>query len=70
MYFFVSNICIAHIFQEKQQQMEELNAKEEELLKGNPLLNAPTSFSVKRRLASFEILSLHDSWGIILIVGV
>ncbi|KAF2545321.1 hypothetical protein F2Q70_00023513 [Brassica cretica] len=35
---------------EKQQQMEELNAKEEELLKGNPLLNnAPTSFSVKRR---------------------
>ncbi|KAF2559056.1 hypothetical protein F2Q68_00017843 [Brassica cretica] len=37
-------------FQEKQQQMEELNAKEEELLKGNPLLNnAPTSFSVKRR---------------------
>ena len=40
-------------FQEKQQQMEELNAKEEELLKGNPLLNnTPTSFSVKRRLAS------------------
>ncbi|CAF1704323.1 unnamed protein product [Brassica napus] len=35
---------------EKQQQMEELNAKEEELLKGNPLLNnTPTSFSVKRR---------------------
>ncbi|KAG2272117.1 hypothetical protein Bca52824_066672 [Brassica carinata] len=30
---------------EKQQQMEELNAKEEELLKGNPLLNnAPTSW--------------------------
>uniref|UniRef100_M4CBB3 Cwf15/Cwc15 cell cycle control protein n=2 Tax=Brassica campestris TaxID=3711 RepID=M4CBB3_BRACM len=39
-----------HIFQEKQQQMEELNAKEEELLKGNPLLNnTPTSYSVKRR---------------------
>jgi protein CWC15 len=35
--------------QEKEQQMEELNAKEEELLKGNPLLNTPTSFSVKRR---------------------
>lgn len=51
-----------HIFQEKEQQMEELNAKEEELLKGNPLLNAPTSFSVKRRLASFEILFLHESW--------
>ncbi|CAN7010756.1 unnamed protein product [Brassica rapa subsp. trilocularis] len=34
-----------HIFQEKQQQMEELNAKEEELLKGNPLLNnTPTSW--------------------------
>ena len=48
---FGSNICIIHVFQEKQQQMEELNAKEEELLKGNPLLNnAPTSFSVKRRL--------------------
>ncbi|XP_010465135.1 PREDICTED: protein CWC15 homolog [Camelina sativa] len=34
---------------EKLEQMEELNAKEEELLKGNPLLNAPTSFNVKRR---------------------
>ena len=45
-----------HIFQEKQQQMEELNAKEEELLKGNPLLNnTPTSYSVKRRLAPFNI---------------
>ncbi|CAN6896523.1 unnamed protein product, partial [Brassica oleracea] len=34
---------------------EELNAKEEELPKGNPLLdNTPTVFSVKRRLASFE----------------
>ncbi|KAF2612059.1 hypothetical protein F2Q70_00009924 [Brassica cretica] len=44
------SINIMHIFQEKQQQMEELNAKEEELLKGNPLLNnTPTSFSVKRR---------------------
>lgn len=55
------NICIIPIFQEKQQQMEELNAKEEELLKGNPLLNAPTSFNVKRRLASFDILFLHES---------
>ncbi|KAH0853596.1 LOW QUALITY PROTEIN: hypothetical protein HID58_093056, partial [Brassica napus] len=36
---------------------EELNAKEEELPKGNPLLdNTPTVFSVKRRLASFEVL--------------
>ncbi|KAF2543395.1 hypothetical protein F2Q68_00032818 [Brassica cretica] len=44
-------ICIIYKkIQEKQQQMEELNAKEEELLKGNPLLNnTPTSFSVKRR---------------------
>lgn len=42
--------------------MEELNAKEEELLKGNPLLNAPTSFSVKRRLAAFEIVYLLESW--------
>ena len=50
------SINIMHIFQEKQQQMEELNAKEEELLKGNPLLNnTPTSFSVKRRLAPFNI---------------
>lgn len=48
--------------QEKQQQMEELNAKEEELLKGNPLLNTPTSFNVKRRLAAFEILFLLVSW--------
>jgi len=48
--------------QEKEQQMEELNAKEEELLKGNPLLNTPTSFSVKRRLAAFEILFLRESW--------
>ena len=56
-------------FQEKQQQMEELNAKEEELLKGNPLLNnAPTSFSVKRRLGfcwypvSSWILRLGFCW--------
>ncbi|GLU24056.1 hypothetical protein SLE2022_400230 [Rubroshorea leprosula] len=34
---------------EKQQQEEELKAKEAELLRGNPLLNNPTSFNVKRR---------------------
>ncbi|WZZ09244.1 hypothetical protein YC2023_095165 [Brassica napus] len=40
---------------------EELNAKEEELPKRNPLLdNTPTLFSVKRRLASFEVLFLHE----------
>lgn len=34
---------------ERQEQEEELKAKEAELLKGNPLLNQPASFSVKRR---------------------
>ncbi|CAK9145078.1 unnamed protein product [Ilex paraguariensis] len=34
---------------ERQQQQEELKAKEAELLRGNPLLNTPTSFNVKRR---------------------
>ncbi|KAK6785698.1 hypothetical protein RDI58_019153 [Solanum bulbocastanum] len=34
---------------ERQEQEEELKAKEAELLKGNPLINQPTSFSVKRR---------------------
>lgn len=34
---------------EKQQKDEELKAKEAELLRGNPLLNNPTSFNVKRR---------------------
>lgn len=34
---------------ERLEQEEELKAKEAELLKGNPLLNQPTSFSVKRR---------------------
>lgn len=35
--------------QEQQQAAEELKAKEEQLLKGNPLLNNPTSFGAKRR---------------------
>ncbi|KAL3851109.1 hypothetical protein ACJIZ3_012991 [Penstemon smallii] len=35
--------------EERQQQEEELKAKEEQLLRGNPLINNPTSFSVKRR---------------------
>ncbi|XP_022753007.1 protein CWC15 homolog A-like isoform X2 [Durio zibethinus] len=35
--------------QEKQEQEEQLKAKEAELLRGNPLLNNPTSFGVKRR---------------------
>ena len=35
--------------QERQQQEEELKVKEAELLRGNPLLNNPTSFNVKRR---------------------
>ncbi|CAL0312319.1 unnamed protein product [Lupinus luteus] len=34
---------------ERQEQEEELKVKEAELLKGNPLLNNPTSFNVKRR---------------------
>ncbi|KAK6935463.1 Pre-mRNA-splicing factor Cwf15/Cwc15 [Dillenia turbinata] len=34
---------------ERQQQEEELKAKEAELIRGNPLLNNPTSFNVKRR---------------------
>nr|GLL22499.1 protein CWC15 homolog [Ipomoea trifida]GMC72373.1 protein CWC15 homolog [Ipomoea batatas]GMC74470.1 protein CWC15 homolog [Ipomoea batatas]GMC75567.1 protein CWC15 homolog [Ipomoea batatas]GMC76381.1 protein CWC15 homolog [Ipomoea batatas] len=37
------------IRKERQEQEEELKAKEAELLKGNPLLNQPTSFNVKRR---------------------
>ncbi|KAI3456783.1 hypothetical protein Pfo_013446 [Paulownia fortunei] len=35
--------------EEQQKQEEELKAKEEQLLRGNPLLNNPTSFTVKRR---------------------
>ncbi|KAL7088139.1 hypothetical protein ABFS82_13G156200 [Erythranthe guttata] len=35
--------------EERQRQEEELQAKEEQLLRGNPLINNPTSFSVKRR---------------------
>ncbi|XP_043718420.1 protein CWC15 homolog [Telopea speciosissima] len=34
---------------ERQKQEEELKVKEAELLRGNPLLNNPTSFNVKRR---------------------
>ncbi|XWS11390.1 hypothetical protein CRYUN_Cryun38cG0079800 [Craigia yunnanensis] len=34
---------------EKQEQEEQLKAKEAELLRGNPLINHPTSFGVKRR---------------------
>lgn len=34
---------------ERQQQEEDLKVKEAELLRGNPLLNNPTSFNVKRR---------------------
>ncbi|XP_057777691.1 uncharacterized protein LOC130996197 [Salvia miltiorrhiza] len=34
---------------EEREKQEELKAKEEQLLRGNPLLNNPTSFSVKRR---------------------
>ncbi|XP_021287942.1 protein CWC15 homolog A [Herrania umbratica] len=34
---------------EKLEQEEQLKAKEAELLRGNPLLNNPTSFGVKRR---------------------
>ncbi|OIV89306.1 hypothetical protein TanjilG_23720 [Lupinus angustifolius] len=34
---------------DRQEQEEELKVKEAELLKGNPLLNNPTSFNVKRR---------------------
>ncbi|XWS09620.1 hypothetical protein CRYUN_Cryun39dG0005300 [Craigia yunnanensis] len=34
---------------EKQEQEEQLKAKEAELLRGNPLINTPTSFGVKRR---------------------
>ncbi|KAK4439672.1 Spliceosome-associated protein CWC15 [Sesamum alatum] len=35
--------------EERQKQEEELKAKEEQLLRGNPLLNNATTFSVKRR---------------------
>ncbi|KAG5546745.1 hypothetical protein RHGRI_018802 [Rhododendron griersonianum] len=34
---------------ERQKQDEELKVKEAELIRGNPLLNNPTSFNVKRR---------------------
>lgn len=34
---------------ERQKQEEELKVKEAELIRGNPLLNNPTSFNVKRR---------------------
>ncbi|XP_065862731.1 uncharacterized protein [Euphorbia lathyris] len=35
--------------QDQERAAEELKVKEEQLLKGNPLLNNPTSFNVKRR---------------------
>ncbi|MCH89170.1 CWC15-like protein, partial [Trifolium medium] len=34
---------------ERQQQEEDLKVKEAELMRGNPLINNPTSFNVKRR---------------------
>lgn len=38
--------------QERLEQEEELKVKEAELLRGNPLLNNPASFNVKRRFES------------------
>lgn len=38
--------------QERQQQEEDLKVKEAELMRGNPLINNPTSFNVKRRSES------------------
>lgn len=38
--------------QEREKQEEELKAKEAELIRGNPLLNNPTSFNVKRRFVA------------------
>ncbi|XWS27694.1 hypothetical protein CRYUN_Cryun25bG0003200 [Craigia yunnanensis] len=37
------------LVQEKQEREEQLKLKEAELLRGNPLINNPTSFGVKRR---------------------
>lgn len=44
-------IDVLHL-QERQQQEEELKAKEAELIRGNPLLNSATSFNVKRRFVA------------------
>ncbi|KAI3673889.1 hypothetical protein L6452_40019 [Arctium lappa] len=44
---------------EHEEQEEELKLKEAELIRGNPLLNNPTSFNVKRRLGSVSNL---DTW--------
>lgn len=49
-YAIVVDVCYVSM-QERQQQEEELKVKEAELIRGNPLLNNPTSFSVKRRFA-------------------
>lgn len=49
-------LVIVWSWQERQEQEEELKAKEAELLRGNPLLNnQPTTFSVKRRFIIFKI---------------
>ncbi|KAJ0751392.1 putative pre-mRNA-splicing factor Cwf15/Cwc15 [Helianthus annuus] len=41
--------------QERQEREEELKLKEAETIRGNPLLNNPTSFNVKRRLVAISI---------------
>jgi hypothetical protein len=50
--------------QEKQEQEEELKAKEAELMRGNPLINVnnSTSFSVKRRSVLALFSNLQVCW--------
>ena len=56
-----NGMMVMDLVQERQQQEEELKVKEAELIGGNPLLNNPTSVSVKRRLVASTSLSLCGS---------
>ena len=53
--------------QEREEQEEELKLKEAELIRGNPLLNNPTSFNVKRRYSLVSIIYVSDLASLLLI---
>lgn len=55
--FFLQPMYVV-LVQERQEREEELKVKEAELLRGNPLLNNPTSFNVKRRCDSERFKSI------------
>ena len=60
-----ARINVLYFLQDQLQVAEELKAKEEQLLRGNPLLNNPTAtFSVKRRLVAGRFQSRLNLYAI------